>query len=361
MTRRLILTITFAMVLIIAGCSKQGGDTTEEQAVVPVETAVVDYGEVIQSLSFDGDIKAEVEVKVFAKIPDRIVSLAVDEGDYVRKGDLIASILATTLEQAARQAEAAKNNMEAEYARAQRLRQENAMSQQQFDNIQTQVTQARAAYTSAQSTLDDAQVTAPISGIIGKRYYEAGDMATPAMPLVSIVQMNNVKMVLDATEEDLGKLAVGQKAEISVRSFPDEVFTGKVWKISPVLDAVTRLATVEILIPNPNLKLKPGMYSRAVITTGVLEHVLVVPRYSVIESTSMIQENGEDKVVKNYFVYVVNDSNKAEQRKLDVTYINHKRIALKAGVNPGEQVVIAGQKNLRDGLPVMISEEKEAE
>ena len=58
---------------------------------------------------------------------------------------------------------------------------------------------------------------------------------------------------------------------------------------------------------------------------------------------------------------MVNDSNKAEQRKLDVTYVNHERIALEAGVEPGERVVIAGQKNLREGLPVMIADGKEAE
>jgi len=360
MTRRLILTGLFAVVLILTGCSQPGSET-EEQAAVPVETMDIGYGDVIQSLSFNGDIKAEVEVKVFAKIPDRIVSFAVDEGDYVKKGETIANILATTIEQTARQAEATKNNMEAEYARAQRLRKENAMSQQQFDAIQTQVTQARAAFASAQSMLNDAQVTAPISGIIGKRYYEAGDMASPAMPLVSIVQMKNVKMILDATEEDLGKLAVGQEAEISVRSYADEVFKGKVQKISPVLDAITRLATVEVLIPNSDMKLKPGMFARAVVITGVLENVLVVPRHSVIESTSMVEDNGEDRVVKNYFVYVVNDSSKAEQRKLDVTYVNHQRIALKSGVEPGEQVVIAGQKNLRDDIPVLVADGKEAE
>ena len=360
MIRRWLSVFMITMIIVFVNCSQSGGDT-EEQVAIPVEIMEIGYGDVTQSLSFNGDIKAEVEVKVFAKIPDRIVSFAVDEGDYVKKGDAIANILATTIEQTARQAKATKNNMEAEYARAQRLRKENAMSQQQFDAIEMQATQAGAAHASAQSMFNDAKVTAPISGIIGKRYYEAGDMASPAMPLVSVVQMNRVKITLDATEEDLGKLAVGQKAEIRVRSYPDEVFTGKVYRISPVLDAVTRLATVEILIPNADMKLKPGMFAKAVVMTGMLEHVLVVPRHSVIESTSLIQQDGKDQVVRNFFVYVVNDSNEAEQRKLDVTYVNHERIALSAGVESGERVVIAGQKNLRDGLPVMVADGKEAE
>lgn len=345
-------------ILIIAGCRPSGD--TEEEIQVPVEIKKIGLGNVEQSLFFNGDIEAEVEVKVFAKIPDRIVTFHVDAGNVVQKGDPIADILATTIEQAVRQAEAQKANMEAEYARAQRLYQQGAMSQQQYDMIETQVTQARAAYTSAKSQYTDAHVSAPISGIIGKRYYEAGDMANPAMPLVSIVQMDTVKIRFDVTEKDLGVLALGQKAEVHVRSYPDDVFIGKVIKISPVLDPVTRMASVEVLIPNSDHRLKPGMYGEAEITTGILDSVLVVPRHAVLESTSLKNVNGEDKVVKTYFVYVVNDSSRAEQRELTVSYINHAWVAVDSGVAVGEVLVVAGQNNLREGSKVLITDGEEA-
>jgi len=371
--RKWMMLVLLISLAVFNNCSQTGGET--EENAIPVEIMEVGLGQVKQSLNFNGDIKAEVEVKVFAKIPDRIEQLFVDDGDRVRKGEPIAKVLATTIEQGVLQAEAGLSaaraqeaNQKVEFERAQRLNKENAMSKQQFDAIQTQyeavsaqVTQAEAALASARSQLRDATITAPISGIIGKRYYEMGDMAAPTMPIVSIVQMDRVKIALDATEEDLGRLSLKQKAEVQVRSYPGEIFEGKVHKISPILDPVTRLAEVEVLIPNPGYKLKPGMYAEAEITTGILKTVIVVPRYCVIESTSLRSVEGEGRVVKNYFVFVVDDNNRAQQRQLEVDYVNHKQVAVGAGIAVGEKLVISGQNNLRDDLLVTIAEGRGAE
>jgi RND family efflux transporter MFP subunit len=373
MKRKWIVFILLSFMIIIIQCNQKGAGKIEEQAAVPVKVMEVSMGEVRQSLTFHGDIKAEVQVKVFAKIPDRIEAFFVDDGDYIKKGDPIAKIMATAIEQAVLQAEAGliaakaqEANLKIEYERAQRLNKENAISQQQYDGVQTQyeaiaaqTQQAEAAYNTAKSQLNDATITAPISGIIGKRYYEAGDMATPVQPVVSIVQMNKVKIIFDATEEDLGRLAIGQEANVRVRSYPDHIFSGKVKKISPVLDPMTRLANVEVLIPNSDQKLKPGMFAEAEITVGVLQDAMVVPRFAVIENTSLIKIDGLDKVQKNYFVYVVNDSNYSEQRKLVVDYVNHIQIAVKEGVEVGEKIVMEGHNNLREGMPVHIVDEEE--
>ncbi|MBN2104657.1 efflux RND transporter periplasmic adaptor subunit [bacterium] len=356
MKRQLIVILSLVMLFILIGCQQSADE--ESQAKIPVSVQEVEKGNVERTLAFNGDIHAEQEVKVFSKIPDRIKAFYADEGDYVKKGGLIAEIVATTIEQAVLQAEAQKNNMETEYARAKRLYQENAMSQQQFDVIETQVTQARAAYKSIKSQLDDARVLAPISGIIGKRYYEEGDMANPAQPVVSIVQMGKVKITIEVPEKELGLLEVGQDAEIEVVSYPDLVFYGKVDKISPVLDPMTRMATVEILVDNPKRLLRPGMYATIEITVGTIKDVLVVPRHAVLESTSLKKIDGVDTVIRNYFVYVANDSI-AEQRELNVSYVNHRFVAVRGGIEEGENMVVNGQNNLRDGLPVLIVEEEE--
>lgn len=344
----------------------------EEENKVPVEVAAVQLGNVVQSLSYTGDIKAEFDVKVFSKIPDRIEKFFVEMGDRITKGAPIARIYATTIEQAVRQAQAGlaatkaqAANLQLEYDRAQRLYRENAMSKQQFEAIKTQyeainaqVEQVEAGLTSARSQLGDATVTAPITGIIGKRYYEAGDMAAPTFPLVNIVQMDRVKISLDATENDLGKLAVGQVAVIKVKSYPKIKFKGSVTKISPVLDPFSRMAEVEIMVDNPGHKLKPGMFARVEITTGIIENIIVVPRHVTLENTSLERVDGKDKVLKNYYVFVV-QNNKAIQRKLNVQYVNHKNIAVNAGISVGEQLVITGQNNLRDSSAVSVSSKKD--
>lgn len=372
MKRSLFILSVLLLSLTLLNCNP-GGAGSDERAAVPVEVSTAELGEVRQTLVYNGDIKAEVEVKVFAKIPDRIEEFYADAGDRVKKGQRIAKVLSTTIEQGVLQAKAGMTaakaqeaNQKVEYDRAKRLHNENAMSQQQFDAIQTQyeaiaaqAQQAEAAFNTAQSQLQDATVEAPITGIIGKRYYEAGDMATPAVPVVTVVQMDRVKIVFEATEQDLGRLAIGQDAVVRVRSYPDDKFEGRVIKISPVLDPMTRLASIEVLIDNPDHRLKPGMYAEIEITTGIISETIVVPRYAVMEATSLVSENGRDRVVKNYFIYVVGDSSQAEQRQLKVDYVNHQNIAVRSGIIVGEKLVVSGQNNLRDGVPVFIAENEE--
>jgi RND family efflux transporter MFP subunit len=371
MKMKILMVLAIIILPFIFNCSRSNGRDTEQEERIPVETKTVTLGNVVQSLNYSGDIKAEYEVKVFSKISDRIEKFYVDECDTVKRGDNIAKIVATTIEQGVRQAQAAliaakaqEANLASEYERALRLSKEDAMSIQQFEAIKTQyesvkaqVEQAEAALTSIKSQLGDANVKAPISGIIGKRYYEVGDMAAQN-PLVSIVQVKRVKIEFDATEEDLGKLSVGQMALVKVKAFPDQIFEGKVSKISPILDPATRMARVEVLVNNPTYQLKPGMYAELEVTTGIINDVIVIPRYVAIESTTLEKIGGEDQVQKNYYVFVV-DSNKAVQRKLDVFYINHKSLAVAGGIKVGENVVVAGQHNLRDGMAVSTTTEEE--
>ncbi|HDI51221.1 hypothetical protein DRP98_08585 [candidate division KSB1 bacterium] len=372
MRRTIIFFLTIVILTaLVSSCSRNDSSGEEAETAIPVKIMTVALGNVVQSLNYNGDVEAEYEVKVFSKIPDRIEKFFVDEGDRIAKGAPIAQILATTIEQAVTQAEAnlaavkaREANLRLEYERAQRLFRENAMSKRQFDGIsaqyeatKAQVRQVQAALASARTQLNDATVTAPIAGIIGNKYYQAGDMAMPTLPLVSIVKMERVKITFDATEEDLGKLAIGQNAVVRVKSYPGLSFEGEVIKISPVLDPVTHMAKVEVLVNNSAHKLKPGMYAQVEVTTGVIRNVIVVPRHVTIENTSLERVNGKDKVIKNYYVFVVKN-NQAEQRKLNVQYVNHESIAVDSGIKVGEKLVIAGQNNLRDGITVSIVEEE---
>jgi len=373
MQRRLVDALLLGAILLWgAGCGKNKGKA-EEVVRVPVEVASVQNSRVVQSLNFNGDVEAEFEVKVFSKIPDRIEKYFVDEGNMVHQGAPIARILAATIEQGVRQAEAGfsaaraqEANVAVEYERAQRLFKENAMSKQQYDLVVTQYEAAKAALEQAQagllaarSTLADATITAPISGIIGRRYYEAGDMANPATPVATVVQMERVKITIDATENDLGKIRLGQEAEIQVRSFENESFSGKISKISPVLDPLTRMATVEVLAANPEHRLKPGMFARVRIVTGVIENTIAVPRYATVEKSAIEMIDGEEKVATHYLVFVV-QGDKAVQRQLQVSYVDHLQLAVTGGLTIGDQLVTVGQGSLRDGTPVKIVTRGEA-
>ena len=367
MSRSAGLLISLCLAVLIPGCSNpdnKGGEAAEQ---IPVEVMTVTRGSVQQSFSYDGDIEAEFEIGVFSRVPDRIEKFWVNIGDYVQRGAPIAQVRATTIEQAVRQAEAAlvaakaqEANSRLEYERSVRLHDEHALSRQQLDVVKTQFEaitsqreQAEAMLETAKSQLTDAQISAPIPGIIAKRNYDAGDLASPAQPVVTIVQMRRVKVKFDVAETELGKLKLGDVGTIHVKSYPDRPFAGKVSRISPVLDRLTRMAEVEVLIDNKDMALKPGMFARVEVRTGIVENVIVVPRHATIENTSM-KEGSKGGVRKEYYVYVVKGT-KAEQRRLEVVYANHEFLAVSAGLSEGEQVVTLGQNSLRDGATVLMT------
>ena len=354
---------------MLSGCGAKK-EAVKEEAGVPVVVSIIQRSDVEQSLTYQGDINAEFAVKVFSKIPDRIEAFYVDDGDVIKKGEPIAKIVATTIEQGVRQAEAGLSatraqdaNLNVEFDRAARLFKEGAMSKQQFDAVDTQyksaqaqVRQMEAALASAKSSLLDATITAPIDGIIGKRFLEVGDMATPGVPLIELVQKDRVKITVNVTETDLGKIKLDQAAKVTVKSYPDKFFKGAVSQISPILDPLTRMARVEVIVNNSRDELKPGMFANVTIITGVLADVVTVPRFTTIENTSLKRIGGEDKVVKKYSVFTVKN-NKAVQRELEISYINHVNIAVSGGVATGDTLVIEGQNNLRDGMAVSIIQE----
>ena len=356
-----------AIGLLLAGCGKSQGDESGNEERIPVEALVLRPGTLIQSLTYTGDVHAEYEVKVFSRIPNRIEKLYVDDGDHVRRGDRIADIEATALEQAVLQAEAAltaaraqEANVRVEHERAERLFKENALSQQQHDAVQTQfeaakaqTQQAEAMVTAAKSQRSDAAIVAPMTGIVALRAYDEGDMASPAVPIVSIVQMDRVIVEVQATELDLAMLREGEEALVRVRSYGERQFSGTVRKISPVLDPSSRMVKVEILVGNPDHLLKPGMFARAEIITGELKQVIAVPRYATMESTRMETGNGQDRAVKEYFVFVIN-GDRAERRKLVTVYENHEFIAIKDGVAAGEKLVTVGHQTLRENALVTV-------
>ncbi len=371
MTKHMIYVLSVALLVLgLSGCGPQNTAQEEETSQIPVQVSTLQPGQMIQTLSYAGDVEAEFAIKVFSKVNDRVETFYVEEGDAVRKGNRIASILAETIEQSVRQAKASviaakaqAANAQLEFERAKRLQAENAMSQQQYDAIATQyeaaqagLEQAEAALKTAKTRLDDALITAPISGIIGQRFYEEGDMVNPAMPVVTVVQMDRVKLSFDATESDLGSLKKKQPARLKVKSYPDTLFEGTVSKISPVLDPITRMATVEVLIDNSDHMLKPGMFGRITVTTGTLENVLVVPRYAVIENTTMQREGIRERVVKNYYAFVVQDST-ARRRKLTVDYVSDAELAVTGGLETGEKLVVQGQNNLKNQAAVKVIEE----
>jgi RND family efflux transporter MFP subunit len=343
------------------GGGRQGGAL---RPPMTVELANASRGDIAQQLTVVGNLVGDATVSVVPKTAGRLDSVAVRLGDRVQHGQRIAKIEDEEIQQQVKQAEAAlevskatirqrEADLELAKTNAERSRslfQRQLLPQQTLDDSESkyqsamaaldlgraQDAQSRARYEELKVTLDNTIIVSPVDGFVARRTADPGAYVSPNAPVVDVVDIGRVRLVVNVVEKDLKAVAVGNTTRVEVDAFPGETFLGRIARIAPVLDPATRTASIEIEIPNPAFRLKPGMYARVGITTGTRPNALVVPANAVIDS------NG----TRGVFV-ATNDI--AAWRPVKVGIENDQRIEILDGVRDGDRVVTVGASSLRDG------------
>jgi len=236
-----------------------------------------------------GTIEA-VEIEVASKVQGRVESFAVDEGDIVKKGDIIASLesseLAASLDQARAIELTAKvklENSKKTYDRGTKLKKKRMISDQEFDTMKSSYDSANADYSRsiaarrlAEIAFNEATIRAPISGTILTKVADPGDLMAPFSTVVTMADLSILDLMLYVPETKYGKIMLKDYVYISVDSYPGETFTGRISNISNKAEftpkniqtkeeRTTQVFGVKVKIPNPDDKLKPGLHADAVI------------------------------------------------------------------------------------------------
>ncbi|MFH1709753.1 MAG: efflux RND transporter periplasmic adaptor subunit [bacterium] len=254
----------------------------------------VAYGAIARYINRDkifasGTIEA-IETEVSTRVPGRVISFLAGEGDTLQKGTIIASLESSELYANFRQTVAVERsaqiryeNAKRNYARAKSLTRKNMISDQDYDAVssnyeaaESELNRASAAKAVAEILYNEANIRAPISGTIFSKAAEVGDLLAPYSAVVTMADLAELDMMLYVPEARYGKIKLGDEVDVSVDSFPREKFSGKVVYISNRAEftpkniqtkeeRVTQVFGIKIKIPNPDLKLKPGMPADAVI------------------------------------------------------------------------------------------------
>lgn len=341
----------------------------------PVEVAPIEHGPIELRRTFIGALEAPAEFVVAPKVGGRVERLAVDLADPVTRGQVVAWLDDDEFVQAVTQAEAdlavAKANLaEATSAlaiakrglqRVETLRERGVASEQQFDVAQAdamakearlavanaQVTRAEAALESARIRLGYTKVTAGWTGgddqrVVAARHVEEGDTVAANAPLLSIVELDPLNAAIFVTERDFARLKPGQTAALSTDAYPGETFTGTITRIAPVFRAATRQARVELAVPNPGQRLKPGMFARASVVLRRVEDATIVPYRAL---TTRRDRDG---------VFLVADDGKTVSWcEVTVGIRDGERVQVE-GVPAAGRVVTLGQHMVDDGSPITI-------
>ena len=349
------VTILLAAALVCAaGCAKK--EQQQEERLVNVHVWEAKIREVHPHLESTGTLRADEEVLVSAEVDGIIKSILVEEGSVVKEGQLLARINETDYnldlvrtEAALRQAEASLDNARAEYGRKEALFRDELITRQLFDDVSTRASLAEAELERVKATLAIARerrartkIYSPLNGAIKEKKLSAGDFVRNGMPVFQVIKTNPLKLSFTVAEKDVSRLKKGQEISFTVDSFPDRSFTGQVSLLFPNVEERTRTLQAEALVPNADRMLKPGYFARVCIFTDAPRDAVVVPVNALIYDNATIR------------VFVVKQG-KAEARVVKIGNKYGDVVEITEGVAINEQVVVAGQNNLSEGVKVNVA------
>jgi RND family efflux transporter MFP subunit len=335
-----------------------------------VESAVAARHEISDSITVVGNLIGEATVDVVPRTAGRIESVLVKLGDRVSKGQTVVKLEDRAIREQVNQVQAnidvndatvvsrendakvAQNNLD----RARTSFERGLLSKQgledadsRYNSAVSQVTVAKAQLVSTKARLDELSVTlsdtnvvSPVDGFVSKRNLDPGAFAGTNTPVISVVDIGVVRMVANLVEKDFRRIDRGGQALVEVDAFPGEQFTGQVSRVAPVFDPATRTATMEIEVPNPGFRLKPGMYARVKLITGRNANALTVPRAAVVDIDAK----------RGVFVL---DKDVARFTEIESGMSDGERVEILKGVPEGARVVTTGALAIRDGDRVQIT------
>jgi RND family efflux transporter MFP subunit len=362
--------------------SGAGPDSAEASRAVAVEVAAVEQGPIAQRRVFTGTLAPLAEQVIAPKIAGRIAALAVDLADPVRRGQVVARLDNHERVQAVAQAEAdlavAEANLreaesllgiaERELERIEQLSDRGLGSEAQRDQAKAeqlakaahvavtraQTERARAALAAARIRLGYTEVAASWHAgddqrVVAERYVDEGETVAANEPLLRVVALDPLKAVCSVSERDYARLAVGQEAALRTDAFPGEVFAGRIARIAPVFRETTRQARVELRVPNPDQRLKPGMFVRATVVLARVADASIVPQPAL---TTRDGQTG---------LFVLDaDGGSVRWQPVRVGLRDQQRVQVSGADLRGARIVTLGQQLLEDGSPVRLPQAEHA-
>ncbi|MDJ0841099.1 MAG: efflux RND transporter periplasmic adaptor subunit [Acidobacteriota bacterium] len=311
---------------------------------VPVELAALERGTIEAVVRSSANLEAEQQVQVFARASNRSVELLVEEGERVKKGQLLLRLEDDEQKIQLAQAQARVNKAKREFKRTNDLYKKELVTSQEYNNADYELEQAGLELQTAEQNLRYTRIEAPISGTITQRMVNLGDMVQPGTALFEITDFDSIVARVYLPEKNLALLELNQRARISAKSMEDLEYEGKIIRIAPTVDA--RTGTVKVTVGMDDIgKMRPGMYVDVSLVLATHEEVVLIPKRALVYDNDQVfvfrhkEENGEDLV---------------ERVLVDVLLTDRDHVEPKGGVEAGQKIVIAGHTGLKEGSKIRV-------
>jgi membrane fusion protein, multidrug efflux system len=353
-----------ACLLLAAACNGDPTDDADATAVAtppalqigPENVVTVKREPIVTGPIISGALRAEREATVRAELGGQMLEVTADEGRPVKKGMLLGRINARSLDDTRQSAASAVRSAEnqltiarREAERAEQLVKAGALAQRDLDSAlsnvaaaEAQLADTRARLAMAQADLADAVIRSPMNGVVARRAVNAGDVVSPGTELFTIIDPSALRLDAAVPSDDLRVLRVGAPVQFQVRGY-DEPLEGRIDRVAPQADPVTRQVPIYVTIPNLGGRLVAGLFAEGRVIAESAEG-LVVPANAV---------NTRDP--KPWVVRVTNG--KAEKVEVDIGLVDRRteRLQIAAGVNEGDILLRGSAQGITPGTPVSVA------
>lgn len=318
----------------------------EEKSAIAQETSLNVYTRkletvaMVDTLQARGKTTADEDVTYSAESAGKIEMMAVDLGDYVRKGQILARVDYQMAKAQVESAQAAYDLAKVTYERLEPLKKDDLISQQSIDEARTQLMQAEAQLKIAKVNFDKSVLRADFSGIVVGKFAERGEYATPGKPLFRVVNLNEIVITADIPETSVADVKKGQQTSVRIKALGKD-FTGEIDTLLPVADPESRMFQVRIRLNNKGGLIKAGMAALINIELESHDDVILAPQEAVVETAT------------GSAVFVAKEG-VAQMRNVRLGASKGEEVVLAEGVQAGEALIVIGQRDLVDGQPVKV-------
>lgn len=325
-TKETVLLIFLMICLAAAGCSNKAVNTTGAgEKKIPVSVETVQKGNIEKYILLGGLLSPREEVALASKNPAlKVVAVPVRVGERVAANTPLVYF-------DSREINIQIGEAELNYERTSQLFEAGAVSKYQLEQLETALENLRLQK-------ENMSLLSPINGVVASVAAVEGQLAG-AMALVTVVDIDTLKLQVQVGEANIGKLKLGEEMQVSIPAASEELYTGTITTIAPHIDARTKAYPVTMEIVNDSMAVKGGMYGEVRLAVDSREDVLVVPQYAVLDY--------EQKKI----VYAVeNEKAVLREVKLGMTIGNEAEIV--SGLSAGETIIVEGQYGVKDGSAV---------
>jgi membrane fusion protein (multidrug efflux system) len=361
LSRLLAAVVAAGLAALATGCGPAGRASAdganagleEEAALEPVTVALapVEQGDIHDYLVTTSVLRAVSAAEVSAEVAGAVEALEVEEGEWVRRGDVLARVDLRQLGLAERKARGAFEKARAAHERALELDARGLLSREDLEAARFEAGQAEISWKEAELARDQATVRSPIDGVVAKREVRLGVRVSVGSVLFSVVDPRRLQVDLHLPERHLAALSVGQPCRLSTQGDESAGHAAEVVRISPVVDSESGTVKVVARLTPPAAEegssgpaLRPGQFVRVRLVTATHAQALLVPKKAVVWD--------EERPL----VFVREDG-KAVARRFEPGLEDGDRLEAVSGLEPELEVIVAGHAALREGTPVRTPEE----